>query len=566
MKILELPPEILLEILLYASFAQKLECMLVCRQLACLIQKNILFHTVTIWENSIFKRYFEMIQENTSIGSQVEKLVLFNCLKNNSSKKYICTLFPKTRYLHIRQLCAHGIPTPHISDQTREKLHSFRQHIEHVVDYNKGEFIFYILNSGSCLRLTTLEVELSHDIDISNAFAHLLENSPNIKTLKILKSLMLLETLEIIHTNLPLLESLFLNDVRIISDRAPEHITPVVTLKKLSFHDEMPWSRLEACWLEYVCRKYPNLFYLTLSVTPVCLDAWTPEEVSVFTKEGILPILSSVGPQLKQLKIYGNTLEPSLFKYMDSIGCRIKELDVNNLYNTMPIYPLLLSDQCKYIQSLTLRDLVLFDFGLLKNKLPVLKSLELFLVKHLTDFADVPNKTMDLGLLLEQCPDTLESVLISGAELICEPRIKEEEHTFRLKKLVVGEPQFHKGMSKFLSKRCSELTTIIMYNCGLNDIVLKLPGHRLSLFEVNQSRPDYPIALQVSMGNRTQFYSSDTKLPGVFNTSWGLDNVEPPELAAIKAIPCLETMFGVPYIELECASVLSLVINRRLAC
>ncbi|KAI8883322.1 hypothetical protein K501DRAFT_314505 [Backusella circina FSU 941] len=566
MKALELPPEILLEILLYTPFLQKQECMLVCRKWAYLIRKHILFHSVTIWEKFMFKQYVELIMGNPSMGSQVERLVLFNCLDNKVVKKqYICTLFPKTRYIHIRQLSAHGIPTPPISDKTRQHLQSFRHHIEHVVDYNKAEFIFYLLTSGACLQLTTLEVELSHDVDMVNAFAQLLNNAPNIKTLKIVKSLMLLEALEKIHANLPSLESLSLHDVRIISTHTPAEITPAANLKELSFHDEMPWSRLEACWLEYVYRKYPNLLHLTLSVTPVDLDAWTLEEATVFTREDIMPIVRCLGPRLKRLKIYGNTLAPTVFEDMDSIGCQIMELDVNNLYKSMTIYPLVLSNQCRYIQSLSLRDLVMFDFELLGKELPVLKDLELFFKKGLTHPDEVVDKRLDLGLLLEHCPNTLVSVLISGTELTCKS-YREEKRVFELKKLVVGEPWFHEEMSEFLSTCCPKLTTLILYNCGLNDIVLKLPNHKLSLFEVNQSRPDYIIALQVTIGTKSRFYSSDTKLPGVFNTQWGLDNVEPPELAAIKAISYKLPLFGVPFIELECASVFNLIINRRLTC
>jgi hypothetical protein len=111
--------------------------------------------------------------------------------------------------------------------------------------------------------------------------------------------------------------------------------------------------------LDYVKRKYTQLVSFDLYEPQA--EEWNHEEISRFTAEGIIPFIRYYGQQMKSMRLESLKEKPNLFIVLDELDCKLHSFSVDTLWGVSPFRVITASNQCKFIQELSLRRYDIFE-------------------------------------------------------------------------------------------------------------------------------------------------------------------------------------------------------------
>jgi hypothetical protein len=551
-----LPAEILHEILVLLPLKRKIECMLVCLRWSHIIRSNALLHTIC--QINSMDKFLHMLKEQPSRGSQVKRLMLFDCCNDDLTQQKIFELLPNMRFIYIKRLLRKKD-----RDFSREPLQPItlaRNRVECIIDLDTTEMAYYALTSGQCSFLTTLQVDFMFTNRSSCHVVQLLKNAPQLLSFKMMNADITLNDLETIHGDLPFLHSLILCDVHITITELPETIIPAPLMKKLLLYLKYVKAESQIQLLHYIRSKYPRLEHFRFW-NPT-QDIWEHQDRISFSKHGLMPFLQEIGPQLKSLELSSISLEQHFFKHLDLYDCQLQSFYAFTFDRRNILCHLAQSNQCQYLEKLTLQNILPFSFELLQN-MSKLRSLELIYSYQDNHQYRKIYSAINFIRLLEMCPDTLESLVIRHANIECYDNIT---RSYPLKRLVIEGPRLPINIDQVLSMCFPKLESLTLLDCVRIGTSLKLPNINLSYLELLTERLESLITLSVTTWRERQFYVVKRKYFNADEIQVDHGRCHPLNYDAITPAP--DKMFEeeVPMVTVECASIRALVINGRLAC
>jgi hypothetical protein len=156
------------------------------------------------------------------------------------------------------------------------------------------EFTRQLTSSGTCTRLELLNIAVSgHLINPGKDLYPYLKNMPILKKLTLKYADIGIQDCEVLHNNLPSLESFNLKDVNLKAGPLPRNISPATSLNTLCYtFNDVQNNADYPNWYLYMTKKYPNL--KSLVADDYNLPNAGSEEVTIIYRDGILPLYKIV--------------------------------------------------------------------------------------------------------------------------------------------------------------------------------------------------------------------------------------------------------------------------------
>jgi hypothetical protein len=150
------PFEVLDNIFTRLHFRNKLKCMRVCRHWAKAIREGSLLHSASIIELENIKAdaLFDLLEEEPWRRKQVKMLVFGYSRRPYARYCFRADLLVNLKFLYLSR--EKGVYSHYIEHLPRESVAPFMNNIEHVEDLAGSEFVYQLLTTGTCPRLTTL--------------------------------------------------------------------------------------------------------------------------------------------------------------------------------------------------------------------------------------------------------------------------------------------------------------------------------------------------------------------------------------------------------------------------
>jgi hypothetical protein len=371
-------------------------------------------------------------------------------------------------------------------------------YIEHIAEQNSSTWTIHLLSSSVCKCLKALEFDAS---SISGEkLAEVLKNAPSLRHLTMYSCKVSFEILEQVHSYLPFLETLRLKDTIELLGPLPLIISSdsMLTLFEIEFRFLNEVSALTMV-TQFIRRKYTMLEKLVL-MEPHSTDIL--KGPPVWYDQGLYPLISDRGSQLKELCIDSNGLPAKVFRIIDDGHCNLKKMEFAN-----PIQQTLTgSAQLHYIQSLTLVRITKVDFSVLKAA-RMLKYLSLSFVQ----MSGNRKKLSRIGLecLLGACSSNIERLELENARLDVE---KSPGHFDSMKTLVLNSMYLPAGIHGNVSKKLPELQSLKIRNCDMSSKKIILRGVDLFSFEITDKKSNNKdILVRTLNDNRTRWWSTQSK-------------------------------------------------------
>ncbi|KAI8881975.1 hypothetical protein K501DRAFT_334352 [Backusella circina FSU 941] len=499
---LSLPTEILHNIFIYLPIVQKSECLYVCRQWREVIRNLSLFNTIHIKSIKALVKFRDLAEQNPTACRQVESLTMSKCVDHSFSKKELLLLFPNLKKIRLIKIPEKKSISPRSSSpdtSSRQELDltstlkNFRMHT--IEDFNEFELVRLLLARDFCSHLVTLTLHAYTVYSSSSYIFRSLKNMPHLKNLNVFGFDLTMDGCEMIHANIPSLESLKFGQVDFLPCVLPKSIIPATSITQL---DVIPdFSRTQAInpgWLKYICRKYTNLRRLKYKL---CTFYQYFELADAYQFQMPL-LLQNCGSQLTSLSLNGILdLDLKVIKSLDKNGCRINELEMDIAKSAYVFDALTRTDQPKYIKALTLIHVLpknnLKDLGRMK----CLKSLTINYTKPEefryggVDYGEVgyDRKRRNIGLmgLFNTFPESLESVSIRYAQIKCDTGDQRQQPKLKqIKKLHLEHVRLakEKRLDDFISNYLPYLQSLALVHVSNLDREFTIPAHHLSDFEL----------------------------------------------------------------------------------
>jgi hypothetical protein len=397
-----------------------------------------------------------MLRRDSSRGNQVKRLVLSMDSENNFEKWKLFELLPKLQYFSVnndKESDFNDYYNAMFYDP--ERLESSRYHIEHIVDCGCSEYTFIMLSTGLCPQLTVLKVNLKGES--MDTLVGLLEHTPALKKLRIENTKATMTAIEQLHTNASQICLLSIEGSPLIPSALPLSIKPAKRTTSLQLHSALVDIETHTLWLHYIRLKYPNLHQFEFTEHDTAL---IPSEVerNKMINDGLVPLLISLGTQLKSLALSMVYIESDLFKKIDKCNTKLEQFTSSCFRPKHIISHIIQSNQCSFIQKLKLTNTPFFSMEILKDMV-CLKSLK---ISFESCVSLITTSTINLHRLLEFCPNTLETVGISHAHLNCDATFN---HRFHIKKFQFYGPILSKRVERFLSFCLPNLRSLHLFGC-----------------------------------------------------------------------------------------------------
>ncbi|KAI8881455.1 hypothetical protein K501DRAFT_274615 [Backusella circina FSU 941] len=537
-----LPSEILHQIFLLFDQQQKVECMLVCRHWAHVITTSSLFHTVRMSSMSGLNKLVDKIQREPEQGTKVHRLVLNLSIKENFDMSVIPALFPNIRVFYLYQC------------ENRKSLRTMNvqpwyKYMETMGEYSGLHLAEQLLASSMCSNLKKLSINVEFwDAEI----IPLLVNAPSLTELRMTNVFLTIDDLEVLHMNLPRLQTMIFRYCELNRSRLPTDIQPAPSVMALRMNfSEIFEKATRKTLLQYIGKKYTNLAELTISED---FYHFKREEVDMLYTDGWIPLFQSLGAHLKTLRIDPQGVPSNLFALLDDAGCRIENIQIDEASLRTTLASFKKSRQSKYIQSLVLMDegKGFGNFDWLEG-LSQLRQLKLICLH---------GNIIHLNDLLQNCLTTLESLSIESGKL--EFNIMTDQ-LFHIKELSFCLVDLPKRIDTFLSQHFPKLNTLKLDHCGSYKKSFILPMIKLEHFEVMDTFPPYcnNILVQTLKDDKIRWYTAKHKIIAYEDHKELFDIRDAPVHPAIQCIP-YNKVEATRFMTLMCNSVRNLVmIDKR---
>ncbi|KAI8890743.1 hypothetical protein K501DRAFT_265736 [Backusella circina FSU 941] len=481
------PNEILSNIFRHLHLLHKLECMLVCHRWEHILRNESLLDTVPITSFMMLNRFLELLRKQPSRGAQVKQLLLHDCFSRDADQVLPFHLFSNLEFFYLNTPKNHLYMNIHYLGFRGEFLARLRDCIQHIADYFDSIFIWDLLASGTCSRLSTIKLNFLRNSDPSQFF-DLLSNASALKTLELRGFRFNLAHFEKIHTNTPSLSSLHLKEGSFQPGSSfSDDISPAKNMKRITLSISTCTDRSLLALMKYICKKYPSLSHFSYPVYndfPRIIDQISREGSVQNYKDGLSLLLHTFGPQLNQLSYSVVQLGQYYFEELDEYGCQMQTLHgsvdcsmvlFKRLFDRIPPY------QCSYIQKLVLYNLEDFNLELLRD-MAVLKSLTLRYKRNSNKNRPVVN----LNHLLDTCSNTLRELEIYGVRLECDddPSLTSTKLPFSINKLKIISSETSSAFDTFIRYSCPVLRFLSLIHSFPSNGKLMLYYHKLTCLEI----------------------------------------------------------------------------------
>jgi hypothetical protein len=434
-------------------------------------------------------------------GAQVERLILDLDLDKNFDINSITTQFSHLRVLFLRRAKQRLAPSTatHLS-QLLEK-----SSLQHLAEAKSHVLTQTILSTQLCTQLDTLSVSACDDTD--RVLIPLLANAPNLTKLSITALHISFRDVESLHTSLPLLRSIQFFYAKFLDsdDFIPQHIQPALSVTQFALEAGRASTETQTEWLRYIHKKYPSLTDWEFRCLNDRLDR--EENVENVNKEGLIPLLQDLGPQLKRLSTVSRNYGPDFFRSLDNTGCQIQNLSLSMGLQPNLLDAFVTSSQVRYIQLLKIQVVQVGNFEWLKE-LPVLKELVLDYKFRFDVDRKAAKETIQLNKLLDVCPDTMEALRIMHACINIDDSDFNAKSSCNIKKLGFFSIPLPDGMDHFISDHFPKLKTLVLEFCGLQKKTFDLRHHHLFFVRIAEGVIFKDTHLLMKTDNGLQWYTA----------------------------------------------------------
>ncbi|KAI8886686.1 hypothetical protein K501DRAFT_331138 [Backusella circina FSU 941] len=549
----ELPVELLHRIFIQLPILQNKKCMFVCKKWADIIQTRSLLHTVHINGIGSLNKLMRLLERKPEMGLQLERLTLYGCKEGYFEKEQFFTLFPNLKEITL---------PPHfgrlfIDRDDTQSLPSFTSHLQHVVDHYQCEWTTNLLRLGLGSRLVTLRLSTSLMDTVYDGLFSELKNMPVLKKLDIAISAVTIDVLQMIHANVPSLETLLLSCVNLLPSAVPRIVEPATNMTCLSIYGREDDVASKSAWFEYIRRKYTHLRQFKY---PIDFRNINEEWKDIYGTAYPL-LLQSLGSQLTSLALSaGLDRDYHVIKSLDGFGCQIKtlKLDIHNHSRALAI--LAQTNQIKWIEDFSLSEIPIGEQLDKLKGMERLRSLQLDFENPDPTFSlqDKPvqeaqqivsRATCNLNTLFRNIPSSVHSLGIQGHYVDYD----DERETFPfITQLTLSNLKPLQRIDRFISNCLPHLHSLTL-TCLFNyDTTFVLPRHRFSHLEFDYPNYDYSVSLVTSDCREPRYYSEHVYASKYFCIHSNL----------YLSVPFEETRDGT-MVTFVCDAVAKLVMNGR---
>jgi hypothetical protein len=405
-----IPAEILHLVFSRLDLKDRLECMLAYQLWCDTLDHRSLLQDVylTGYQYPYFK---DMIERLPYRGNQVEKLVMKIGSGYNFDKRKLCNTFPNLREFELTEThCSSAI-----TNYMNKKFHLLHatSKLERITEFGECELTCQLAISNACRHLYTLDLDFRGvGVSTSSIAVPQLKNMPVLRFFQLSKARMSLMELELLHSNLPSIESFRLDLVNVSAGEIPLKVEPATSIIELG---------LEICNVDdinthiqlykYMAKKYSSLscFERTDMVIRDREHNYTRDVYN----QGILPLYQMMAPHIVDFEFENYCDGLNAFNKFDTFGIKLDSLLIQSPYGGTDDTPFLeeltQSQQSKYIFELELCGINPQPLTMLIN-MEVLQSLSITYNDDYAYPAEGDKKPIRLDQLVENCPATLTTL------------------------------------------------------------------------------------------------------------------------------------------------------------
>jgi hypothetical protein len=364
------------------------------------------------------------------------------------------------------------------ADYTLEEAQQFymwHQHLETYIDFRFSHEIPRFLNTGQFQKLATLELRhVDYGGSWLKGLIKCLKNTPQLRTLKIELFAFGYQDMNDLHENVPLLETLVLENCT-ITGLGPPHqstIIPVESMTRLDIIDHEQYTLCNDSLYGFIASKYPKVKYLTL---PASKDArfYSSSLRMLLSSDNLIELNLDKDFELLKLTCYVvECLPPNLKKLSLSVEC--EPLLCEKVLNFV---------KYSHIVSLTLMQIPATNLNLL-NGLSKLNQLELIFIED--DKVKQDENGVVLNKLINELPTSLETFSLSNATITLDQHnISTGWHPSSLKRFELKSCKITDNLSQYLSSGYfPKLDTLVLKdNTTMHPLLL--PDQHFSLVDIH---------------------------------------------------------------------------------
>jgi hypothetical protein len=467
-----LPPEILKTIFIKLCFHERFICALVCRNWWNVLDRTCLLHSVNCsFNESKFIKFIDMIKNSPHRATQVQELLLRDCIPEEFDKQEICNMFPNARLINV-------------ADEGRDqavpiffhnvKMKHSKSTVQVLYDGMWCPLAMQILDSNMGERLKKL------DLDFRTMTAWFQIAVPELKNMPVLEELTLKSfiaevlDLEVLHENLPTIKSLELKDVLPSASKIPENIIPA-TITKLHY-DSIEYNNEDALptWYNYMGKKYTNVTQFEYKDDALrYIDLDTAEQMY---ENGFLPFLQLIGRSTDHHIFHKVPDGIDVFEALDNGGAKTTQFTFYDCQEETLFDFLAESNQARYVERMQLNRT---EIGTLDS----LQSLTLLTQIELIFDYEYERTEINFTSYLNEFPPSLEDCTVNCSCVFVDP---ETTRSSRIKNLRIY---------------CEELTEAlgdVLTNCFPNLVTLYVNADISEYVDVNIQSPDFKEAIFIN--------------------------------------------------------------------
>jgi hypothetical protein len=516
--------------------------MTVCGKWAHAIESCSLFQTIRIDSDEQLNRLLAKVQQEPRQGLRVERLIL-NLNLHNVDMNGLPLLFPNVRVFIYYEISFD------LSLTKRQPYFPWHKTIQHMSEYPNTIHAQQTLSSGICPRLTRIAVfegkPFTKPTYLGKDFIGLLKNAPALKVLSLGGFDLALTDFELLHQNVPLLNSLTIRRSIINCDFFPADIRPARAVSSFSITPHGQLLDDEIKLLQYLGKKYTNLYKLFYDVR--VLDRNEYHEQSVYS-DGLAPFMEMLAQKLQVFEIDMSGKSGHLFRVLDNAGCQIRDLTLHGTIKQPVLEQLARSNQAKHITKLTIGRIDCNRSG--HQWLEGFTALQELNITNVNWANKAERSVIDLSSLLAILGNTLTTLILHDFELVFQLATFRQ---YKIKHLVLYNMILSQHTDDFFSRSFPELRTIKFIRCGFIKKSFLLSNLDLFHIQIMQKFPLGNSKILVSTLNEQRWYTA--KHSNVVHYSEDdFGSTDASVFPAFTSLP-FDKYKGQPYMSFTCKSI-----------
>ncbi|KAI8879751.1 hypothetical protein K501DRAFT_302986 [Backusella circina FSU 941] len=508
-----LPSELLHDIFIYLPVIQQLQCMLVSRLWARIIHGRSLYHTVYVKDEYMFQELLKRIKQKPDLANNVECLSLCRVGASNMTEREILELFPNIKTLNYSWFDNPHDTTNDSGEENQRLLLKNRPKI--LSDNSNCILIKLMLAEGLCTHLVSLDLSFSRSGEYTtNDMLPFLKDMPVLKYLELCNTPIKITDFEILHSNIPSLQSLKLSEMRLLLSDFPTRIKPATLFTTLEVYGEFVDPQTKYDWFKYIIEKYPSLTVLLYSIMDYVPDEF--DKKSLIIRADFEDVLRKLGPQLQTLNYYGDLNMFSKKIGRDDCKWNLKKVIFRECLHQSGLAALVRLHQFKFIENLLIcLSAVPFPLNNLENmKHLKILGLHFYQTDHNSSDDNTDSAleyrefiTLNLDEVFQYLHSSVESVDITCYYATFYDT--EIQYT-NIKTLILDIPKLQKRVDDFVVKRLPNLHSLTLTDCYELGGTLEFPNHQFSYLRFFSYRQNsIRVSIITDNFNTEHYYTTD---------------------------------------------------------